>query len=99
MLMSIGLSVANPWPMKLLIDQVLNGQPVSPRIAGILSQLPGPAGPRGLLLWVCVSTVLLFLAASIVGVLNSSALVRFSQRITYDLGAVLFLHLQKLSLL
>jgi len=99
MLISVGLSLASPWPMKLLIDQILNGQPVPPRIAAVLSLLPGPAGPRGLLLWVCLSTVLLFLAAAIAGVFNSSASVRFGQRATYDLGADLFLHLQKLSLL
>ena len=30
MLISVGLSLASPWPMKLLIDQILNGQPVPP---------------------------------------------------------------------
>jgi ATP-binding cassette subfamily B protein/subfamily B ATP-binding cassette protein MsbA len=54
---------------------------------------------EGLLLWVCVSTVLIFLANSLVSIVNASAYVRLGQRMVYDLGADLFLHLQRLSLL
>jgi ATP-binding cassette subfamily B protein len=99
MLAGIGLSLLNPWPTKILVDYVMGQQPIPPWIAAVLSYLPGSEGAHGLLLWVCLSTVLLFLASSLVGMLSNAVSVRFSQRITYDLGAELFLHLQKLSLL
>jgi ATP-binding cassette subfamily B protein/subfamily B ATP-binding cassette protein MsbA len=52
-----------------------------------------------MLLWVCVSTVLLFLAGTLIGMINTFASVGLNQRMTYDLGADLFLHIQRLSLL
>lgn len=99
MVLSIFLSVLTPWPTKLLVDQVLGQQPVPQWLSQSLSILPGPHGLEGLLFWVCISTVLLFIAGSLLGVLSNAASVKFAQHITYDLGADLFLHLQKLSLL
>jgi ATP-binding cassette subfamily B protein/subfamily B ATP-binding cassette protein MsbA len=42
--------------------------------------------------------VLLFMASSLLEIFSNAASIRFAQRITYDLGADLFLHLQRLSL-
>lgn len=99
MVFGIGLSVLRPWPMKLLVDQVLGQQPVPAWLNQFLYVSPGPHGLNGLLFWVCASTVLLFIAGSLVGILSSVASIKFAQRVTYDLGADLFLHLQRLSLL
>ncbi len=96
---SIGLDVLRPWPTKLLVDQVLGQQPVPSSLSRFLESAPGPQGIEGLLLWVCVSTVLIFLLNSLVSIVNTSAYVRLGQRMVYDLGADLFLHLQRLSLL
>ena len=99
MALSIGLNVLAPWPTKLLVDQVLGHQPIPPQLNHVLGALPGPHGREGLLLWVCVSTVLLFLASTLIGMLSTFASVGVGQRMTYDLGADLFLHIQRLSLL
>jgi len=98
LLAGIGLSLLHPWPTKLLVDQVLGQKPIPEWMGQIMDYLPGPSGVEGLLLWVCISTILIFLLGSLVSALTSAASVRFSQRMTYDLGADLFLHLQKLSL-
>ncbi len=99
MIVGIGLDVLRPWPTKLLVDQVLGQQPVPSQLSRLLTALPGPQGVEGLLLWVCVSTVLIFLAGTLMSMVNTSASVRLGQRMVYDLGADLFLHIQRLSLL
>ncbi|MBI2402689.1 MAG: ABC transporter ATP-binding protein [Gemmatimonadetes bacterium] len=99
MLLAIGLDVLRPWPVKLLVDQVLDQRPLDPALRRILAILPGPGGGEGLLLWVCLSTVAIFLAGTLVSMASTAASVRLGQRMTYHLGADLFLHLQRLSLL
>src|SRR5687767_11856205 len=51
------VDVARPWPMALLVDNVLGDKAAS----GVLEALPGPATPEGLLPWVAIGTVLIFL--------------------------------------
>src|SRR5438132_6933189 len=99
MLLVIGLEALRPWPTKLLVDSVLGQQPLPGPVQAALSALPGPAGVQGLLLWVCVSTVLIFLIGTLMSMVSTMASVTFGQRMTYELGADLFLHLQRLSLL
>ena len=99
MAMSIGLNVLRPWPTKLLVDQILGQQPVAAPLQHLLVVLPGPHGREGLLLWVCASTVLIFLAGTLLTMASTAVSVGLGQQITYDLGADLFLHLQRLSLL
>ncbi len=96
---SIALSLLAPWPTKLLVDNVLGHKPAPNPVRSALAVLPGGQGAEGLLLWVCISTVLLFLASTLVGMANTFVSVGFNQRMTYDLGADLFLHVQRLSLL
>jgi ATP-binding cassette, subfamily B, bacterial len=98
MALTIGLTVLTPWPTKLLVDHVLGQQPVPSEVDQILAALPGPAGPEGLLLWVCVSTVLIFLAGTLVSMANTYVSVGVGQRMTHELAGDLFLHLQRLSL-
>ncbi|HZO91059.1 MAG TPA: ABC transporter ATP-binding protein [Chthonomonadaceae bacterium] len=98
MLLSIGMQVLEPWPTKLLVDQVLDHRPSPAPLQRLLHILPGPHGPEGLLLWVCVGTLLIFLANNILSMIYSLASVSLGQRMTFSLGADLFLHLQRLSL-
>ncbi|HEX9819803.1 MAG TPA: ABC transporter ATP-binding protein [Methylomirabilota bacterium] len=95
---SIALDVLRPWPMKLLVDQVLGGEPLSPALAAALRALPGGEAPAGLLVWVALATVAIFLLGTLATMAQTVASVRFGQRMVYDLAADLFLHLQRLSL-
>jgi ATP-binding cassette subfamily B protein len=96
---TVGFEVLRPWPTKILVDQVLGQEPVPEFLNRALSWLPGPAGTRGLLFWVCTSTVLIFFAGTLMTMATMSASVRLGQRMVFDLGADLFAHLQRLSLL
>src|SRR5947209_268859 len=98
MALSVGLEVLRPWPMKLLVDQVLGGQPVPFGVQAWLDVLPGGVGVNGLLLWVCISTVAIFLAGAVMNIASTVSAVTFSQQTSYDLGADVFRHLQRLSL-
>ena len=96
--LGIVLEVLKPWPMKLLLDQVLGQQPLPEEARGFLASLPGSAGAEGLLLWVCIGTVGLFVLGWLMTLANLSSTVRLGQRMVYDLAADIFLHLQRLSL-
>jgi ATP-binding cassette subfamily B protein/subfamily B ATP-binding cassette protein MsbA len=93
------LDVLRPWPVKLLVDQVIGGQPLPEGLAHWAAAFPWATGETGLLLVVCAGTVLVFLARSLVGMVNAAASVTFGQRMAYALGADLFRHLQRLSLI
>ena len=98
MVLMIALEVLQPWPIKIMVDQVLGQQPVPESLQEILNALPGPSGVQGLLLWVCIGTVLMFAASTLMAMVHTRAAVRLGQRTVYALGAELFLHLQRLSL-
>ena len=89
------ISLAAPWPIKVLVDNVLGDKPVP----DILEALPGAATPRGLLPWVALGSLLIFLAGVAALTLSELISVRLGQRMTYTLGADIFLHLQRLSVL
>jgi ATP-binding cassette subfamily B protein/subfamily B ATP-binding cassette protein MsbA len=97
--LGVGLEVLRPWPIKLLVDHVLGQQPTAGDGAPPLRWLPGATGPEGLLAWVAVGTILIFLAGTLGTMFQTRASVRLGQRMVYELGADLFLHLQRLSLL
>jgi ATP-binding cassette subfamily B protein/subfamily B ATP-binding cassette protein MsbA len=99
MALGVGIDLLQPWPMKLLVDQVLGQQPLAPSLQRIIAVLPGPQGNPGVLLWLSIATVLIFLAATLLSMANTMAAVALGQRMTYDLGADLLRHLQGLSLL
>jgi ABC-type multidrug transport system fused ATPase/permease subunit len=94
----IGFEVLQPWPLKILVDHILGQQPLPESLQETAKVLPGLTGVQGLLAWVCAGMVLLFLASTAMSMLHTRAAVRLGQRMVYDLGSDLFLHLQRLSL-
>jgi ATP-binding cassette subfamily B protein/subfamily B ATP-binding cassette protein MsbA len=99
MAVAIALDVLKPWPTKLLVDHVLGDRPLPPTVAAVIGALPGGGGRAGLLLWVALGTVLIFLVSALATMVQTIAAVRLGQRMVYDLGADLFLHVQRLSLI
>jgi ATP-binding cassette, subfamily B, bacterial len=95
MAFDIGLELAKPWPLKLLIDNVLGDKP----IPHFLTALPGVDGRHGLLVWVVLATIAIFLGGTAANMSNSYFSLKLGQSMTYDLAADLFRHLQRLSLL
>ena len=98
MTLKVGVSVLTPWPMKIIVDYGLQGQPFPPALARVLEWLPGADSREVLISWSVAATILLFLAGWLTGVISAFADLAFGQRIVYDLGADLFQHLQRMSL-
>jgi ATP-binding cassette subfamily B protein/subfamily B ATP-binding cassette protein MsbA len=97
-LLKIGLDVLKPWPMKVLVDHALGGQPLPAAMTPLIAVLPGAETREGLVTWTVASTVVLFLAGWLLGVATSYANIGFGLRMVYDLASDLFSHLQRLSL-
>src|SRR4030095_13662330 len=75
------VAVLQPWPMQILIDQVL-GQQSRP---GFLEHVPGAGTSRGLIAWVVAATLVLFALAVAVEVALTHASIRVSPRLTSTL--------------
>ena len=95
MLANVGLDLLRPWPLKLVVDNVLGHA----GLPSALSSLPGVHGRHGLLVWVVVATLLIFLLGTVTNVAYTYYSLRLGQRMTYNLACDLFGHLQRLSLL
>src|SRR5438309_7102620 len=95
--LSTAIGLLEPWPIKLFVDNVVGNKPWPHWLQDVLNILPGSDGKRGLLLWVAIATVFIFLLATLAGMLNSLVTTTVSQRMTLRLGGDLFAHLQKLS--
>lgn len=98
MLCGIGLNLLTPWPMKLLIDHVFDGQSLP---AGLwwLERLPGGASKQGLLFWLAASTVGLFVLQRVMNILQAYVKSGVGSRMTYGLAADTFDVLQRRSLI
>jgi ATP-binding cassette, subfamily B, bacterial len=96
MLVDIGLDLARPWPLKLVIDNVLGHDP-TPRL--LASTLPGSSTPHGLLIWATCGVVVVFLIGAVGKMLYTYQSLRVGQRMLFALSSDLFAHLQRLSLI
>ncbi len=94
-LCGVGANLARPWPLKILIDQVIDGKP----IPAWMSAIPGADSRHGLLVWVVVAEVLIFLVSTLASMVTSYASLTLGQYMTWSLAGDLFRHLQRLSLL
>ena len=85
------LELLKPWPVKVVIDNVISGQPFSWGFAAEWST-------ESLLLSACVGLVLIYLLLGGLHVLNDYTTVKIGQRMVNDLRKDLYSHLQRLSL-
>jgi ATP-binding cassette subfamily B protein/subfamily B ATP-binding cassette protein MsbA len=95
MVFDVLLNLARPWPLKLLIDNVIGHQPIPHWVATI----PGADTQQGLLAWVVIAEVVIFLAGTIAGMASDFASLKLGQEMTWSLATDLFRHLQRLSLI
>ena len=98
MLLATGLNVLAPWPLKVMVDNALNNEPISASLGRVLQLLPGVSAREGLVAWTAVATLLLFLFGWALALATQYANIAFGQRMVYDLAADLYGHLQRLSL-
>jgi ATP-binding cassette subfamily B protein/subfamily B ATP-binding cassette protein MsbA len=82
---------AKPWPLKVVIDNVLREQPLT------AAWLPASARAN-LLAAACSALVLIYVVVGLINIVNNYATISIGQRMVNDLRAQMFDHLQKLSL-
>jgi ATP-binding cassette, subfamily B, bacterial len=85
------MEVLKPWPLKVLIDNVLSGKPLQ---FGWISNY----SRMNLLVAACLGGVLIYLLTGILTVANNFISISIGQRMVNDLRGQLFDHLQQLSL-
>src|SRR5215813_5522918 len=85
------LELAKPWPLKVVVDNVLGGRPTGwPLLDGL--------GTRGLLVAACVALVAVYALLGALGVTSNYATISIGQRLVNDFRSELYAHLQRLSL-
>ncbi len=90
------ISLLAPWPLKILVDNVLGPRPLPETLAWLLGPL---AGQRSQLLVVAVSAGLVVaLFSNALHVLTNYVNTKIDQWITLDFRSHLFLHAQRMSL-
>ena len=95
MFFDIALDLLQPWPLKLIIDNVLGNQPVP----GVVTTLvPGASDPHTLALWAAIATVVIFLLGAASSAFYNYLSLRIGQGMVFELAGDLFAHLQRLSL-
>jgi ATP-binding cassette subfamily B protein len=93
--LAAGLEVLKPWPLKIVIDNVLRGAPLRG------AWVPARAlhlTPAAMLAGACVGLVALYLVLGLVNIFNNYISISIGQRMVNELRAEMFDHLQRLSL-
>jgi ATP-binding cassette subfamily B protein len=98
MVLDIGFTLLQPWPLKVLVDNVLRGRPLHGLLLSAFQMLPGPHGRIALLDWTVAAGVAIFLLTGAWGLLSAWAAIRFGAQLSYDMAGALFAHIQRLSL-
>src|SRR5215469_14881095 len=91
LLFSSAIEAAKPWPLKIVIDNVLRAQPLG------LKWFPPLSRPQ-LLLGSCAALVVLYLLVALINIGSNYVTISIGQRMVNDLRAQLFDHLQRMSL-
>jgi ATP-binding cassette, subfamily B, bacterial len=86
-----GCELLKPWPLKIIIDNVLSNKPMEWKA---FAGLPGEA----LLLWACLGLVLIYLFLGGLTLLNNYTTIKIGQLMVNDLRGDIYSHLQRLSL-
>ncbi|HEX5421260.1 MAG TPA: ABC transporter ATP-binding protein, partial [Gammaproteobacteria bacterium] len=92
------VALAQPWPLKVVVDQILGQQPPGGAIAWLVQVLPGASSRTGLLAWAALASLPLFLLSGLIEYRMALGWLRVGQRMVYDLERDLFARLQQRSL-
>ena len=96
-LAEIGLAALAPWPLKVIVDNVLGGQQLPGPIAEITRSTVGNS-LAALLILVVVIGLLIQISNELVRIIHTQLQVDMAQRIVYKLRSQLLHHLQALPL-
>jgi ATP-binding cassette subfamily B protein len=85
------LELLKPWPLKIVIDNVLQQQPLDWTLTAGWSR-------ESLLLGACGAMITIYLVLGVISVVNNYTTIRIGQGMVNDLRRDLYAHLQRLSL-
>ena len=85
------LELAKPWPLKVVVDNVVGGRPLGVAAVETLD-------PRQLLLVACGALVAVYALLGVLGVTSNYATINVGQRMVNDFRSELYAHLARLSL-
>ena len=90
--------ILTPWPLKVVVDNVLRGNPLSGVLGDLFDSLPG-SGPDAILTAAVVLLIVVVVVNAAADYLSSYVLDGIGQRVMADLRSQVFTHLQRQSLL
>jgi ATP-binding cassette subfamily B protein len=93
-LLSAAAGLAAPLPLKVLVDNVLGSQPTP----DLLAWLPGAGTDEGLLVWIVVAEIAVFLAATALDIALTMLWLVVGQAMVYDVVRDVFARVQRRSL-
>ena len=96
-IVSAGLALLSPWPVKLIVDSVIGDKPLGERSQQLVNALPF-SGDHALLVFLALASVLLVLGHAVIDASLTMRSVRLSQGMVFELGSRLFAQLQRRSL-
>jgi ATP-binding cassette, subfamily B, bacterial len=90
--------IASPWPLKVVVDNVLRNQPLSGPLGELLGSVSG-SGQNAILTAAVVALLAIVIVNATADYLSSYVLDGIGQRLMADLRGAIFAHLQRQSLL
>jgi ABC-type multidrug transport system fused ATPase/permease subunit len=97
MLMAAAISLAGPWPLKIIIDSVISNHPLPPWTKWF-APMPGSAGKMRVTLLAAMSIVLIAVLSAIANYIATYFVESIGQSVANDLRIRTYHHLQRLSL-
>ncbi len=98
MLVETLMSLAAPWPLKVVLDNVIGTHRLSRGINTVLESQLGGAGKMQIALWAGIAAVLIAAIGSAASYLDSYFSESVAQSVAHDLRLRTYHHLQRLSL-
>ncbi len=95
MLVETAMGLAAPWPLKIVLDSVLDGQPLPSAFAWLAGDDPGRLYKLNVAV---IATVIIALLQSGSSYMNAYFTVSIGQWIAHDLRHSMYAHLQRLSM-
>ena len=98
-LASTCFNLVQPWPMKVLVDQVFDQKPFAEGVAHFINIVPGTQTTTGLLFWVALAGLVIFVINSALDIALTFSWIRVGRKMVYDLTCDLFSTVQRRSLM
>jgi ATP-binding cassette, subfamily B, bacterial len=86
-----------PWPLKIVLDNLLQGKHQHGWLNRLISFTAGSA-PRNVLIFACVSVLLIAIANAVCTYAEKSLTTKVGQWVAHDLRRTIYTHVQRLSL-